>query len=572
MTDGPTMLAEPLPSAAAIENDGLPTLNRPQRAIVGVVIAGAVVIAAIGFAGSYMAVRDLALAKGFGQFATAFPLGVDVGILVLQALDLLLTWLRMPFPLLRQTAWLLTAATIAFNGAASWPDPLGIAMHAVIPLLFVMTVEAARHAVGRLASITAGRHMESVRFVRWLLAPAATFLLWRRMNLYEIRSYDKAIQREIDRLIYRARLRARFGRAWRRKAPVAQRLPLRLARYGVPLGQVPQLDFGEADGEVPLDLHVATALEITSASTADDRSAEIGESAPLPSGSAEECAVPSVNGPVNGSGDEGVKSEPSPTVNDALKRECPAVNSDCVNGVKPSVKHIERCTGGIHDLLGGHAGRCKQASRVNVNVNCAEQEGASHTPAFTVTVNRLSVDVPVKEPVNDSCPRVKHGAFTREVHSVNRSVEIVNRPLLLPVNVAVKRELAGVNVHGKSVNQVLAEAVNDPLPDREEAPVNGAGGPPDDVNQLGVNGIGARRARPAEQHRPGSVHARVGQPTKFQRERAEAAEEYFRAKKDNPDLTQRAFAEDWGKSEGWLTKALQEAREGECVTANRQEP
>ncbi|WP_030622420.1 DUF2637 domain-containing protein, partial [Streptomyces fulvoviolaceus] len=96
------------------------------------------------------------------------------------ALDLLLTWIRIPFPLLRQTAWLLTAATIAFNGAAAWPDPLGVGMHAVIPILFVVSVEAARHAIGRIADITADKHMEGVRLTRWLLSPLPTFLLWRR--------------------------------------------------------------------------------------------------------------------------------------------------------------------------------------------------------------------------------------------------------------------------------------------------------------------------------------------------------------------------------------------------------
>ncbi|MEU7318414.1 DUF2637 domain-containing protein, partial [Streptomyces sp. NPDC007083] len=77
---------------------------RLQRILVAVVVVGAVVIAAIGFAGSYTAVRDLAERKGFGAFAPYFPIGVDAGIVVLLALDLLLTWIRIPFPLLRQTA------------------------------------------------------------------------------------------------------------------------------------------------------------------------------------------------------------------------------------------------------------------------------------------------------------------------------------------------------------------------------------------------------------------------------------------------------------------------------------
>ncbi|MEV6568968.1 DUF2637 domain-containing protein [Streptomyces kronopolitis] len=211
-------------------------LTRTHRILIGVVIAGAVVIAGIGFAGSYTAVRELALKKGFGTFAYFFPLGIDAGICVLLALDLLLTWIRMPFPLLRQAAWLLTVATVAFNAAAA-SDPLGMGMHAVIPVLFVVTVEAARHAVGRMADITADKHMEGVRLTRWLLSPIPTFLLWRRMKLWELRSYDAVIKLEQERLVYQARLRSRFGRSWRRKAPVESLMPLRLARYGVPLAQ-----------------------------------------------------------------------------------------------------------------------------------------------------------------------------------------------------------------------------------------------------------------------------------------------------------------------------------------------
>ncbi|MFF2045956.1 DUF2637 domain-containing protein [Kitasatospora sp. NPDC058170] len=212
-----------------------PSLTKAHRGLLGLVAAGAFLISAIGFAGSYNAVRDLAVEKGFGAFSYAFPIGVDAGIVVLLALDLVLTWLRIPFPLLRQTAWLLTVATIAFNAAASWGDPLGMGMHAVIPVLFVVVVEASRHAVGRIAAITADRHMESVRMMRWLLSPVPTFRLWRRMKLWELRSYDEVVRLEQNRLVYRAQLRFRYGRGWRRSAPIQALLPLKLAKYGVPL-------------------------------------------------------------------------------------------------------------------------------------------------------------------------------------------------------------------------------------------------------------------------------------------------------------------------------------------------
>ncbi|MEW2471072.1 DUF2637 domain-containing protein [Streptomyces sp. NPDC046994] len=231
------------------------TFSRAHRILITVVITGAVIIASIGFAGSYAAVRELALKKGFGNFSYVFPIGIDAGICVLLALDLLLTWIRMPFPLLRQTAWLLTAATIAFNGAAAWPDPLGVGMHAVIPMLFVVAVEAARHAIGRIADITADKHMEGVRFTRWLLSPVPTFLLWRRMKLWELRSYEQVIKLEQERLVYEASLRSRFGRAWRRKAPVESLMPLRLARYGVPLAETAPAGLAAAGiDEMPIQL------------------------------------------------------------------------------------------------------------------------------------------------------------------------------------------------------------------------------------------------------------------------------------------------------------------------------
>ncbi|WP_328545305.1 DUF2637 domain-containing protein [Streptomyces europaeiscabiei] len=258
-----------------------------HRVLIGVVVFGAVIIAGIGFAGSYAAVRELALQKGFGNFSYVFPIGIDAGICVLLALDLLLTWIRIPFPLLRQTAWLLTAATIAFNGAAAWPDPLGVGMHSVIPILFVVSVEAARHAVGRIADITADKHMEGVRLTRWLLSPVPTFLLWRRMKLWELRSYEQVIKLEQERLVYQARLRSRFGRAWRRKAPVESLMPLRLARYGVPLAETAPAGLAAAGIEPavlpPVEIAPAAGPALPAADGAGSRAvaaARVGAAAP----------------------------------------------------------------------------------------------------------------------------------------------------------------------------------------------------------------------------------------------------------------------------------------------------
>jgi hypothetical protein len=266
-----------------------PTLTRAHRVLISMVVTGAVIIAGIGFAGSYAAVRELAIEKGFGNFSYVFPIGIDAGICVLLALDLLLTWIRIPFPLLRQTAWLLTAATIAFNGAAAWPDPLGVGMHAVIPVLFVVSVEAARHAIGRMADITANKHMEGVRFTRWMLSPVPTFLLWRRMKLWELRSYEQVIRLEQERLVYQARLQSRFGRGWRRKAPVESLMPLRLARYGVPLADTAPAGLAAAGIDEPMPVltgpsPVADPTPLAPASAEHHRALEVGVAAETVSG------------------------------------------------------------------------------------------------------------------------------------------------------------------------------------------------------------------------------------------------------------------------------------------------
>jgi hypothetical protein len=268
-------------------------LTTLQRRLIIAVAAGAAVIAAIGFLGSYTAVAKLAKAQGFGQFALLFPIGIDAGILVLLALDLLLTWLRMPFAMLRHTAWLLTMATIAFNGAAAWPDPLGVGMHAVIPILFVVVVEAARPAIGRAADITADKHMESVRITRWLLAPFGTFRLWRRMRLWELRSYDDVIRLEQSRLIERARLRQRYGRRWRSKGPVPAVMALRLTRYGralAPVSGVLDIEHAPASMSTP-------AIESSTFETAANQAITIASVGPAATAPALPPAPPRARAP-----------------------------------------------------------------------------------------------------------------------------------------------------------------------------------------------------------------------------------------------------------------------------------
>lgn len=208
-------------------------LSRTRKILIAVAVVGGLIVATIGFAGSYAAVSALAEAKHFGAFSRFFPIGIDTGIAVLLSIDLVFAGFRMHFAPLRPTAWILTAATICFNAASSWGDWIGVGMHATIPLLFVIIIEAARFAIGRIADITADRHIESPPLVRWLLAFPSTFRIWRRMRLWQLRSYTTVVELEREAHVFRTRLRLRYGHKWRTLASEREQLALELSRYGV---------------------------------------------------------------------------------------------------------------------------------------------------------------------------------------------------------------------------------------------------------------------------------------------------------------------------------------------------
>jgi len=199
--------------------------SKPRRwplwLLLAVSVLGAVIVGVIGFAGSYSAVQRLALDHGISpSIARWVPIGVDAGIASFLCLDLALAMMRLPVPVLRPAAHLLTAATVWFNAAGAWAqgDWTGTGLHAVLPVLFVIAVESGRNAVAQLAGIEDGTRMDGVRLSRWLLAPLPTFLLWRRMRLWEITSYTDALKLERLRRACARYIKQRYRKV--RKAPV----------------------------------------------------------------------------------------------------------------------------------------------------------------------------------------------------------------------------------------------------------------------------------------------------------------------------------------------------------------
>ncbi|QXJ22521.1 DUF2637 domain-containing protein [Actinomadura graeca] len=202
-------------------------LSSGEFAAVATVAALVAVLGLLGFVNSFAAVAD-ASRPSFGRLAWSVPLGIDLGIGIFAALDIVLSRLDMRVRWLRLIPWTLTAATVYLN-VASEHTVFGKVAHAVLPALWVIAVEVAAHVIRVRAGIESGTRMDGIRTSRWILAPWATLKLWRRMVLWEIRSYPDALTRERARVLALMDLQDTYGRwTWRRHAPRRVRALYRL--------------------------------------------------------------------------------------------------------------------------------------------------------------------------------------------------------------------------------------------------------------------------------------------------------------------------------------------------------
>ena len=217
----------PPPSFGASEYGRSRKLSTNEFTAVAVVAALVAVLGLLGFINSFAAVAQAAR-PSFGSLAWTVPLGIDLGIAIFAALDIVLARLDMRLRWLRLIPWTLTAATVYLNVAGE-SSAFGKVAHAVLPCLWVVAVEVAAHVVRVRAGIEAGTHMDRIRPSRWFLAPFRTAALWRRMVLWEIRSYSEALSRERARLLALTELQDTYGRfAWRWQAPRRVRALYRL--------------------------------------------------------------------------------------------------------------------------------------------------------------------------------------------------------------------------------------------------------------------------------------------------------------------------------------------------------
>ncbi len=217
-----TMHADQAPAA---DRRARPLTDHETAAVLGTAVAVAG-LALIGFINSFAAVTRAAW-PSFGRLAPTVPIGIDLGIAVFAALDLTLSRLDMRPRWVRLIPWALTVATIWLNVAPehTW---FGRVAHAALPGMWVLAVEAGAHVIRVRAGLAAGTAMDRIRRSRWLLAPVSTAGLWRRMVLWEVRSYPLALQRERDRVLARTAMQDAYGRLWRRRAPRRERALYRL--------------------------------------------------------------------------------------------------------------------------------------------------------------------------------------------------------------------------------------------------------------------------------------------------------------------------------------------------------
>ncbi|MFF7202051.1 DUF2637 domain-containing protein [Streptomyces sp. NPDC008141] len=205
---------------------GVLPLKRVEKGAMSVAALGAAGVGALGLASSFDAVTRAAERWAFGH-PWMLPVGIDVAIPVFTAANLLLIRLGMPLAWVRFVPWVLTLVTCWLNVAAGSELAAKVA-HGTMPLLWVVFGEIAAHMYAVRIGAATGRRMEKIRKSRWLHAPFSTYALWRRMALWEVTSYSRALELERQRLLDRAAMRERYGKEWRKNAPERERVLLRL--------------------------------------------------------------------------------------------------------------------------------------------------------------------------------------------------------------------------------------------------------------------------------------------------------------------------------------------------------
>ncbi|MFJ8692827.1 DUF2637 domain-containing protein [Streptomyces roseolilacinus] len=221
-------------------------LSGTQKWAAGAIVIAALVLAGIGLYLSFEHVAVFAYERlRFGSLGKGqmFAVGVDVGIMVMIAVDLLMAWLKRPISWIRYPVWLLTAVTVVLNAASGAPrdrawalmDYVAAGAHGVVPVLFIMVVELGRDAIDRVVRPDQAER-DSIPWLRWVLAPVATARIFRRMRLWGVTSYPEMIRRDQELIAYEQWLKRKYEGDIS-QATEDELLPMKMAPYGYTVAQ-----------------------------------------------------------------------------------------------------------------------------------------------------------------------------------------------------------------------------------------------------------------------------------------------------------------------------------------------
>src|SRR5579871_1497713 len=196
--------------------------------VIGIMAA---LIALGGMVLSFHAV-SVEMVPAFGvRWAWLVPIVVDLTVFVFSGVDLVLARLDMGHPLARWTVYGATFGTVWLNYSAGG-SAAGRVAHVLMPSIWVVFVELMRHVVRRQVNLSTASHREPIPAARWLLSPWPTLKLWRRMVLWRINSYPRALDQEKMRLGAVATAREMYGRFWRVRISPLTRLQINLGEVG----------------------------------------------------------------------------------------------------------------------------------------------------------------------------------------------------------------------------------------------------------------------------------------------------------------------------------------------------
>ncbi|MGW0143648.1 DUF2637 domain-containing protein [Streptomyces calvus] len=244
VSDAPEFVSETVSGTGTEQPPG--RLTGTQKWTAGAIVVAALALAGIGLYLSFEHVAEFAFAElrfaslGKGQL---FAIGVDVGIMVMIAVDLLMAWLKRPISWIRYPVWLLTAATVVLNAASGAPkdrawellDYVAAGAHGVVPVLFIMVVELGRTSIDRIVRPDQDER-DSIPWLRWVLAPVATARIFRRMRLWGVTSYPEMIRRDQELIAYEQWLKRKYEGDIS-KATEDELLPMKMAPYGYTVAQ-----------------------------------------------------------------------------------------------------------------------------------------------------------------------------------------------------------------------------------------------------------------------------------------------------------------------------------------------